>query len=223
MKKKTVVHRVLKELAASYEAVSAKTPLRALERFEPASVEERAELARIAGTRLPAMLLSYLKRIDRSFPLMGGYDLLSPSQIVSRARDLKEMLDDGTFAPHLAKITGWADGRWDDDRFAHCYWNRAWIPIAEDACGNALCVDLDPGPEGEGEQIIAMEFQDGQGPYLHDITDLIALLGVHVEAIKDGGYAVEADPYGDFLTVDGDVPSRVMDVWIRRALAHFWR
>lgn len=46
------------------------------------------------------------------------------------------------------------------------YWHPGWFPVAMDGCGNLLCVDLDPEPEGSFGQVVWWEVHEG--PFLSE-------------------------------------------------------
>lgn len=157
-----------------------------------ATEAQLAELAELAGP-LPEDLAAWLRAADRSLPLAGAYATLAPGWILDRARSTSEMVAEGTFDPHLANIRSWRDGRWDDGRMREVYWSDGWVPVAEDGCGNQLCVDLSPGDRGTHGQIIAMEFQDGQGPYLSPWPNLRALILGHLRLLEQERLTLDED------------------------------
>lgn len=148
-------------------------------RHQSATEAELAEAEALAGA-LPDDLRSWWLSADRGLPLIGAYTTLSIQHALDTARSSNQMVEDGTFDPHLAKIRSWKDGRFDDGRMREVYWSPGWLPVAMDGCGNQLCVDLSPGPSGRRGQILAMELQDGQGPYLSPWPSLRELIRGHV-------------------------------------------
>lgn len=70
--------------------------------------------------------------------------------------------------------------------------------MAQDSCANLKCIDLDPGPNGVKNQIMAMEIQDGQGPYPSRYTSFWEYLHQHWEYLATGQYTVE----DGFLTIE---------------------
>ncbi|HEV2949414.1 MAG TPA: SMI1/KNR4 family protein, partial [Gemmataceae bacterium] len=126
-----VIEGVLKENARS--AYKALRP--------PASVADIRELEELIGTRLLQALVSSLRTHDgmqRAIDLVNYHSLLPVSEMRKWWR-----------------IT--MDNPWDDPgpRFSDgkrikgdLRWRQWWVPIAVDAGGNLLAVDLDPGPAG---------------------------------------------------------------------------
>lgn len=52
-----------------------------------------------------------------------------------------------------------------DGKVAGVFFDARWLPFAQDSGGNYHAIDLSPGPNGVLGQIIALEYQDGQGPF----------------------------------------------------------
>ncbi len=154
--------------------------------YPAASDDDLAELVSLTKAELPEELIAWLKHITCEIPLLGNYTTVSVSNLVGSIRTTSEI----DFSPHLSNIKGWKDGRFDDGRLAEAFWLPQWAPVAEDGCGNAYCVDLAPGPNGTLGQIIAMEFQDGQGPYLSTWGSLNALLEDHIAILARGAFVV---------------------------------
>ena len=187
----TTAASLLDALTTAYAAIDASYELSEGNRFESATAKQLKELEGLAGVSLPASLVDYLEHAALGHPFINNYTALSAEKALETARRYRDMLEDGAFVDHLQNITSWKDGRWDDGRIAHCYWNPAWIPIAEDSCGNLLCVDLTPGPQGKKGQLLWMEFQEGQGPYPSAFPTLDCLLRVHVELLKREHYTID--------------------------------
>jgi cell wall assembly regulator SMI1 len=41
------------------------------------------------------------------------------------------------------------------------WWNRLWVPVTENECGDFVCVDLAPGPGGRRGQVIEWNHEQG--------------------------------------------------------------
>jgi cell wall assembly regulator SMI1 len=135
-----VIERVLKENAHS--AYRALRP--------PASVGNIRKLEELIGTRLPQVLVSSLRIHDG---MQVGVDLVDYNSLLP-----------------VAEIGKWwkttMDNPWDDPGprlidskriKGDLRWRPGWVPIAVDAGGNLLAVDLDPGPAGTGSQIFSWQ------------------------------------------------------------------
>jgi cell wall assembly regulator SMI1 len=72
------------------------------------------------------------------------------------------------------------------------YWSRGWIPLFVDSGGNMICVDHRPGPNGARGQIVKMEAQDGEGPFLAE-GSLAAFLQAQLDLIEQGKATVRED------------------------------
>jgi cell wall assembly regulator SMI1 len=221
MRKKNAIAAVLRACESAYAAIP---NARALPVFEPAGVDARATLARIAETRLPTAFLALLKLNRLGHGLPNGYDILSPEMMISRAEGLKRLWAEGAFKPHFTKIKKGGTERWDDRKIQRRYWHHGWIPFAEDSCGNALCVDTTPARDGMRGQIVMFENQDGRGPFLYWLPDLTMVLGTCAIALEEQAYTRDLDPeYGDIITPHGkfDVGTRIFDRWADAAKHRF--
>lgn len=221
MLKKDAIAAALRACESAYAAIP---DGRALPVFKSASAEERATLARIAETRLPTAFLAFLKLNRLGHGLPNGYDILSPEAMIRRAEGLKELRTEGAFKPHFAKIKSWGTERWDDRKIQRQYWHHGWIPFAEDSCGNALCVDTTPARNGMRGQIVMFENQDGRGPFLYWLPDLVMVLGTCAIALEERAYTRDLDSeYGDIITPHGkfDVGTRIFDRWTDAAKDRF--
>ena len=83
---------------------------------------------------------------------------------------LGELLDDGDFAD--------LEGE-PDDGVASDFWQRGWVPFADNGAGDYLCVDLAPAAGGTVGQIIVHGHETGR----HHV--LAASLGEYLTALAD--------------------------------------
>lgn len=172
-------------------------------RHSPISDAELDAFMALAGP-LPPALIGWWRATDRGLPFSGAMTSLSPTRALVEAQQNARTVAEGTFDPHLANIRGWADGRWDSGHLREVYWSPGWIPFAEDGCGNLICVDLDPGPAGTAGQIIEMEFQDGQGPYLSAWPDFMALLLGHLYLLEHNWTSLDEDLAVEYFDLSPD-------------------
>lgn len=134
-----VIEDVLKENAHSaYEALC-----------PPARAADIRKLEALVSTKLPQTLVASLRIHDGMLPAVELFDfvsLLPAAEMAKWWRVERENPWDGYTGPrynHGRRIKG--DLRW----------RQGWIPIASDAGGNLLGVDLDPGPAGTRSQVFA--------------------------------------------------------------------
>ena len=119
-----------------------------------ASAEQIGALETAIGAPLPVELRDWFRRHDGA-PTLRSYDFLSTQRALATWRGRNEMLDDGTF------LDGRAPADDSGEYFEPVWWHRSWLPIAEDGCGNLICVDLAPGPAAVRGQILFWEMQTG--------------------------------------------------------------
>ncbi|MEL6344325.1 MAG: SMI1/KNR4 family protein [Myxococcota bacterium] len=161
-------------------------------RHAPASDETIAAIEAIAGP-LPADLAGWWRVADRALPFDGAMTSIAPVQAAKEMQRNQKMIEEGAFDDPLQNIRSWDDGRWRDGRMKEVYWHPGWVPFAEDGCGNLICVDLDPGSHGTIGQIIQMEFQEGQGPYLSPWPDFSALILGHLYLLEHRRVDIDED------------------------------
>lgn len=127
-----------------------------------------AELERRIGNKLPADYAASLARHDGATNL-SSYVYQDSKSV---AASWEAMLDTPVEGREIdAPEAGIIQPIW---------WSKAWIPFAEDSGGNLLCLDLDPGPEGDKGQVLVFEMSMGPGPEGH------ASFGEWLEDYRDG-------------------------------------
>ena len=161
---------------------------------ERAAADEEALRAaeRVLGFTLPDALRAFLAHSTRPHPFDGNFIALELDGVVDRWRTMTERLEDGAFATR-AEPPG-------VPALKPAWWDRLWVPFAEDSAGNLRCVDLEPGPDGIEGQIIGVEMQAGPAsiepprPSFHAfLTDHLALLRAGKVRVEGG--ALEVDRY----------------------------
>ena len=188
----TLIERYLERL----RALGAHTVDAPYNQFKPATPEQLAALEAVTGQPTPPQLKAWFETLDRALPLAGNYEAYSISRAIKNIEDTQSI----DFSQHLTNILSWRDGRFDDGVLKRTYWQPQWVAIAGDSGGNEYCVDLDPGPNGQTGQMIAMEFQDGQGPYQANFwTTLEEMLEVHIAALADQKFYLDEE---GFIEID---------------------
>jgi molybdopterin molybdotransferase len=142
-----VIETVLHENAHSaYEALR-----------PPARLGEIRELEELLGTRLPQALVSSLRIHDgmRSGVDLCDYNCLLPVAGMIRWWRITMSNPLDVTGPRLI------DGRRIKGDLR---WRRGWVPLAVDAGGNLLAVDLDPGPAGTRSQVFPWQNNGSPAP-----------------------------------------------------------
>lgn len=188
------IPELLERYSAALREAGATAAFADWSRFDPATDEEIAALSAETGCPLPEELVAWLKTLRSGLIFQGNYEANRASAALRDLRGTREL----DFSRHFKNITSWKDGRFDDGRIAKTYWQPQWVPLARDGCGNAYCYDLAPGPRGRVGQIIAMEFQDGQGPYLAQWGSLEEMLNDHLERMEERAYTIDEEGFIEF-------------------------
>jgi len=185
---------LLQRYTDALRAAGATAPFREWSTFAPATPGELSALSAEVGVALPAELVAWFQALGHALPLVGNYSGLKIERVISDIQGTRTI----DFSRHFQNISGWKDGRFDDGRLARTYWQPQWVPLAQDGCGNAYCYDLAPGPSGRVGQLVAMEFQDGQGPYLARWGTLEELVSDHLRLLQQALYDLDDEGFIEF-------------------------
>ncbi len=158
----------------------------------PATEAELAQFEAEFGEALPPEYRAFLLANDIRHNFSGNYDCLDLPAMVRQWRGMGALLaqgafDDGRVAYH--KANGF--GNWKGGCLQEVWWSPQWLPFAEDSCGNLLCLDCAPGPNGRRYQLLDMEVQDGQGPFVADCASLAEYLQRHLTYLQNGQYTLQ--------------------------------
>ncbi len=109
--------------------------------------------------QLPAEYCSFLTKADIKVVIEDGYDFIAVERIEYQLNKMNRWLDEG-------KLNGLIDNIDGDPSplMKNVWWNKKWVPIAEDGGGNLLCIDLDSGEKGTSGQIIGFDLASGPYP-----------------------------------------------------------
>jgi len=172
--------------------------------IKAASSTQIEELEEKLGEKLPADYKAFLENNTLGFDFDGNFRVLSIVEVLKNWQSMGELLDKGVFddgrIEHHMKENF---GNWDGDYIQKVWWSKKWIPFAEDGCGNMKCIDLDPSENGRTYQLISMEIQDGQGPFvLGKYEDFADYLAKHLQYLKKGQYTLADYHTGKMIEVD---------------------
>lgn len=188
------IPELLQIFAAALRDAGATRPFTDSERLETCGDTEIADLVAFLGRSLPPDFEAWLRHVDRRLPLIDNYEICEPKHVLAGI----EMDAEADYSEQLVTIKRMEDGRFDDGRLAVAYWQPHWIAIAADSCNNQFCVDLASGPNGVDGQLIEMEFQDGQGPYLSQYATLRAMLEAHIQMLTDKRYSFDDEGFIEY-------------------------
>lgn len=111
--------------------------------------EQLADLERELGAELPDQVRAWFSRCGgqaQHQSLLPRWELSRPDDVVSTWRMHASLKEDGLFDDEAdIQATGAVRAEW---------WNAGWIPVATDAAGNLLCIDLAPAAGGCVGQVI---------------------------------------------------------------------
>ncbi len=184
---------LLAEIRALYALYAPSLLADGWHRLIPATAAEIEALEALIGAALPADYRAFLRHNDVRHSFSGNVACLEVREVGNEWQRMTELLDagafdDGRIAHHIAA----GFGNWDDGRVAPVWWSRAWLPFAQDSCGNLHCLDGAPGPRGVRHQVVCVEVQDGQGPFSSEYGSFTAYLAAHLTYLQQGQFTVEA-------------------------------
>jgi cell wall assembly regulator SMI1 len=152
----------------------------------PATADAIAKAEADVGQPFPVELRQSLAVHDgqrgAGFEVFGVWGLLSLRQIVDEWSELQSLAAEGAIATNddpAIKTLGAVRPRW---------WDPAWIPVAKNASGDWLCLDMNPPASGRSGQVVA---------YWHDVPkrevvapDFAAWLAQIAGQLEGGDFAV---------------------------------
>lgn len=162
----------------------------------PASEDQIAAAEHALGCTLPPSYADSLRVHDgqeNRSPLVAGWYLLPLADVVRDWNMLRGFAADGTFDPTF-DFTVQAD-----PEVAQVEWAPSWIPVAHDAGGSLLCIDLSPRDGGTLGQVITYYSDAPQRRVVAD--SFVALLDRVATWMTSGRVTVIASPE---LVVEGE-------------------
>jgi cell wall assembly regulator SMI1 len=175
-----------------------------LQRCTPAIRDELDAFEASIGLTLPSSYRELMTCAPYLLEFTCGFGLRSLAQTMEDRARMNRLLeegafDDGRIAHH--KKNGF--GNWDGGVIQEVWWHPLWIPFASDGCGNMKCIDLAPGEHGRAGQIVAMEIQDGQGPFIEPEHESFEdYLLKNLQYLREGRVMLDPDGDGYYLTID---------------------
>lgn len=155
--------------------------------------KDLSKLAAALGRPLPPDLLAYWGLHDGGISIFEYAGLSSADALRIRA-GLEKLRKAGTFDDHEIFEQS-------VPRLQPVKWHTAWIPLAQDGCGNMYCIDLEPGPKGQVGQVIRWEVAGGA--FATGSRPLVDLLERYAAALPRFKYDPDSGtfdgPYLDLL------------------------
>jgi cell wall assembly regulator SMI1 len=184
---------ILKEIKAIHEKV---VPVQVKDKIKPATDSQIAPIEKVINGKLPADFITFLQTNDFRINFNGNFESLTAKQSLEKLKSMNQLLakgtfDDGRVEDHEER----GFGNWKGDYLKKVWWSPKWVPFAVDGCGNMKCIDLDPGKNGTKGQIMAMEIQEGQGPFADQAESFRDYLEYQLELLQEKRYSLAE--YGD--------------------------
>jgi cell wall assembly regulator SMI1 len=152
-----------------------------------------AKFATALGRPPPPDLVAYWGLHDGGLPIFE-YAGLSSADSLRVRKGLESLRRKGTFDTHEIFEQS-------VPRIQPVKWHTAWIPLAEDGCGNLYCIDLEPGPKGQVGQVIRWEVAGGAfAAGSSTLADVLERYAAALPRFKyDPGSGTFDGPYLDLL------------------------
>ena len=149
-----------------------------------ASDADLEKLETTVGAPLPADLRELLQghdgqKIPPFLSTVMGFMLMPCSDIATAWTEYGELLDAGDIDRPAKSKSGTVKPVW---------WSKKWIPFAEGAGGDLLCVDLDPAKKGTAGQVLRFWHDEDWRDQLAPSVD--ALLAAYLDGLAKGEFEV---------------------------------
>jgi len=151
---------------------------------EPATQSQIDDFSTKFDVKLPKDFVLFITNSDIKIAIEAAYDSLDIEATDYKLERMNNWLDEGVFEGKIETIDGDPS-----PLMLNVWWNKKWVPFAEDGGGNLLCIDLDPAPQGVSGQIIG--FERGSGPYPTEFKSFSEFLAYQLKFTKDGGLSVD--------------------------------
>jgi cell wall assembly regulator SMI1 len=160
-----------------------------------ATEEQIVKLESAIGEKLPDDYRTFLLHNDFEIFFNHGYNSLSIEKIMYIRNIMNEHLKNGVFDDGRIQLAEEA-GNFSGEFIQKTWWSNKWLPFSEDSCGNMHCIDFEPGKNGNIYQILMMEIQDGQGPFIYkDYNNFQHYLEKHLQYLQLGKFYI--NEFGD--------------------------
>ena len=176
--------------------------------FSKATEAQINHFENLIGEPLPADYRTFLLHNDFVFDFRDNFACCSIEHSIDWWTTMAGLLDKGTFDDgRIEHHEAEEFGNWDGEYIQKVWWSKHWVPITEDGCGNLTCIDLAPGKRGKKYQLVSMEVQDGQGPYVYNEYDSFThYLASHLQYLRAGQYEISYHANGEAsLEIDPDI------------------
>lgn len=200
----TTIKTTLQEIKGIFNIIA---PNELKNRFIKKAEEKAiADFESLIGEQLPNDFRQFLLNNDFKILLEGNYDCLTLEGVQSYWESYKEEVNEGIYDGRVERVIDAGFTNWDSKKIKQVWWSSKWVPFAVDSCGNMKCIDLDPGELGSKYQILSIERQDGQGPYVSQYTSFLNFLEKYLSCLKNKQYRVTED---GIIEMDSDIkPSK---------------
>ena len=135
---------------------------------------------------LPSDFVWFLTNSGLKVAIENAFDTIEFEAIDYTLEKFNRWLDEGVFDGKIENIDGEPS-----PLMKNVWWNKKWVPFAEDGGGNLLCIDLDPAEQGVSGQIIG--FERSSGPYPTEFKSFEEFLKYQMEFTKNGGLSADSD------------------------------
>ncbi len=162
--------------------------------FPPATEEDLKAIETILVEKIPQDYREFLQINTIPFSFDGSFTCLSAKAVLGYYKSMTEMLQEGVFDDgrvQYHKENGF--GNWEKGYIQEVWWSEKWLPISADSCGNLKCIDFAPTKKGKKYQILSMEVQDGQGPFISNYKNFEEYLSEHLFLLQNNKYMFEED------------------------------
>jgi len=141
------------------------------------------KLEKELGFKTAADFKASFNIVDETISI-GRYYTQSLEEILDLSKSMTGNQAAGKFKRAEKKLS-------EDSAIQFKWWHKKWVPVAADSYGDLLCIDMDPGEDGVGGQILT--HSNEEGPATEGVYCFLEWLDQYENDLKDDVYEVGED------------------------------
>ncbi len=143
------------------------------------------------GESLPNDYRTFLLHNKFRHNFRYNYECLDMESVGREWGDMNKLFDRGVFDDgRIERHKKERFGNWKGKKIQEVWWSKKWLPISKDSCGNLRCIDFAPAKNGRKYQIMSMEIQDAQGPFISDYKSFTQYLKWYLTYLQLDKYQI---------------------------------
>ncbi len=178
------IRQILEEIQEQYRQ---KAPVMLRQTIKAAPETEIKAFEALFGEPLPDDYREFLLYNTIEHQFVSNYECYNLNRVIKTWKGMNELLDKGVFDDGRVEQS---KANYKGNYFQKVWWNKKWLPFCQDSSGNLHCIDFDPAEKGQKYQLLDMEVQDGQGPFINPKTNFHHFLLSHLNYLQNNQFTV---------------------------------